>query len=188
MSYSQLGQDKKVLEFYEHKTNGYFVEVGASNGIDLSNTYLLESKYGWKGICCEPIPFKFEELVRNRPTSVCVKEAVYFESGLTVPFDIANGSTMLSGITQHIDVHRSTVDENKTTIFATTITLLDVLDQAKAPAFIEYLSLDTEGSEYDVEHNFLEPSRTHIRELLVTNGYEYIGENNWDDRYKHRSV
>lgn len=204
MSYSQLGQDMQVLDFYKNKANGYFVEVGASNGIELSNTYLLETKYGWKGVCCEPVPFKFEELVQNRPNSVCVKEAVYYESGLTVTFDIANDSVLLSGISQHIDVHCSTVDKNKTTISATTITLLDVLDQAKAPAFIEYLSLDTEGSEYeilkpfdfskytfgliDVEHNFYEPRRTHIRDLLVANGYEYLGENKWDDRYKHRSV
>ena len=70
--------------------------------------------------------------------------------------------------------------------------------------FIEYLSLDTEGSEYeilkgfdfskytfgyiDVEHNFEEPTRTHIRNLLEENGYIYICENNWDDCYKHSSV
>jgi hypothetical protein len=123
---------------------------------------------------------------------------------LTVTFDIANNSILLSGITQHIDVHRSTVDKNKTSIAVSTITLLDVLDQAKAPAFIEYLSLDTEGSEYeilkafdfsrytfgliDVEHNFIEPRRTHIRDFLVANGYEFLGENKWDDRYKHASV
>lgn len=204
MSCSQLGQDTQVLDFYQNKTNGYFVEVGASNGIDLSNTYLLETKYGWKGVCCEPIPFKFEELVQNRPNSVCVKEALYHESGLNVTFDISAHSSMLSGITEHIDKHRATVDEDKTIVTITTVTLLDVLDQAKAPAFIEYLSLDTEGSEYeilkpfdfsrytfgliDVEHNYVEPRRTHLRDLLVANGYEYLGENQFDDRYKHRSV
>jgi FkbM family methyltransferase len=197
-------QDMKVLEFYRNKTNGYFVEVGASDGIQLSNTYLLETKYGWKGVCCEPLPSKFDALVQNRPHCVCVKDAVYDQTGLNVTFDISHRSDMLSGITQHIDKHRSTVDENKTTITVSTITLLDVLDQAKAPAFIEYLSLDTEGSEYeilkafdfsrytfgliDVEHNYIEPRRTHLRELLLRNGYEYLGENQFDDRYKHASV
>ena len=47
-SYSQIGQDLAVLEFYENKKNGYFVEIGASNGIELSNTYtkLYNELYG----------------------------------------------------------------------------------------------------------------------------------------------
>ena len=78
------------------------------------------------------------------------------------------------------------------------------MEQFNAPSFVEYLSLDTEGSELeilksvdfqkytfgiiDVEHNFVEPRRTKIRELLTSNGYEYIKENQWDDSYKHNSV
>ena len=85
-----------------------------------------------------------------------------------------------------------------------TISLLDVLDNANAPLFIEYMSLDTEGSELeilknfdfrkytfgliDVEHNFVEPRRTEIKNLLLSNGYIYIGGNQWDDMYKHSSV
>ena len=62
------------------------------------------------------------------------------------------------------------------------------------------MSLDTEGSEYeilkvfdfnkyrigwiDVEHNFVEPRRTMIKNLLLQNGYKYVGENYWDDSYK----
>ena len=56
MSYSQLGQDLKVLEFYNNKLDGFFIEIGASDGINLSNTYLLEKNHNWKGICVEPIP------------------------------------------------------------------------------------------------------------------------------------
>ena len=62
MSFSQLNQDINVLKFYNFKEKGYFVEIGASNGIELSNTYLLESKFYWKGICVEPLPNRFEEL------------------------------------------------------------------------------------------------------------------------------
>ena len=81
-----------------------------------------------------------------------------------------------------------------------TDTLMNILDKANAPKFIEYLSLDTEGTEFeilknfdfskykfglvDIEHNNIEPTRTHIRELLLKNGYTYIGENRWDDCYK----
>ena len=65
MSRSQLGQELKVIKFYNSKKNGYFIEIGASDGIELSNTYLLETQYEWKGICCEPIPSRFEKLVKT---------------------------------------------------------------------------------------------------------------------------
>jgi hypothetical protein len=111
---------------------------------------------------------------------------------------------LLSGITDHIDTHKKSVNANKTTIKVKTISLLDVLKNANAPMFIEYMSLDTEGSELeilkhfdfkqyifgliDVEHNFVEPRRTNIKNLLVSNGYIYKGENKWDDMYQHHSV
>jgi hypothetical protein len=80
MNYSQIGQDLEVLKFYNNKTDGYFIEIGASNGINLSNTYLLEKDYHWKGICVEPIPKNFELLCKNRPNSLCCDKAVYNES------------------------------------------------------------------------------------------------------------
>ena len=45
MSYSQLGQDLEVIKTYNNKENGFFIEIGASDGIYFSNTYLLETKY-----------------------------------------------------------------------------------------------------------------------------------------------
>lgn len=204
MSYSQLGQDLRVVEFYKKKENGFFIEIGASDGIQLSNTYLLETQYKWKGICCEPIPSRFEQLVINRPNSICCNEAVYSQSGQTVTFDIANNFDLLSGIADNIDCHKGTVNANKTSIQVQTISLSDLLDKSNAPTFIEYMSLDTEGSEYeilknvdfskyifgliDVEHNSIEPRRTNIKNLLLSNGYIYIGPNEWDDMYKHNSV
>jgi FkbM family methyltransferase len=182
----------------------FFIEIGASDGLAFSNTYLLETKYKWKGICCEPIPNNFEKLVKNRQNSICYKEAVYNQSGLTLTFDIANVYDLLSGISEHIDRHKPAVDSNKTTIQVQTISLLDVLDKANAHSFIEYMSLDTEGSEFeilknfdfgkytfgliDVEHNYIEPRRTEIKNLLLSNGYIYKGENKFDDMYKHSSV
>ena len=202
LSYSQLGQDLEVLRFYNKKEGGFFVEVGASDGIELSNTLLLEKEYKWKGICCEPIPEAFEKLVQNRPNSKCYKEAVYNQTGLTVTFDISRDAHQLSGITNHIDRHKSVVDTNKVSLQVDTISLVDVLDRANAPSFIEYLSLDTEGSEYeilknfdferytfgliDIEHNYVEPRRSQLYTLLLSKGYIYKGENQWDDMYKHQ--
>jgi len=204
MSYSQLGQDLNVLKIYNNKKSGFFLEIGANDGIFFSNTYLLEKEYDWSGICVEPIPTVFEKLVMNRPKSFCCDRAIYNQSDLTLEFSIANMSDMLSGITQYIDCHRESVNKNKSVIEVKTMTLLDLLDKYNAPPFIEYLSIDTEGSEYeilksfdfqkyvfgiiDVEHNYIEPRRSNIRELLLANGYLYLGPNKWDDSYKHNSL
>jgi FkbM family methyltransferase len=205
MSRSQLGQDLEVIKFYNNKEGGFFIEIGASDGLELSNTCLLEKKYKWKGICCEPVPTRFERLVINRPNSMCFNEAVYNQSGLTLTYDvmksIGNGD-LLSGISEHIEEYNKNL--NKTSIQVQTLSLLDILDKANAPLFIEYMSIDTEGSELeilknfdfgkytfgliDVEHNHIEPRRTEIRNLLLSNGYIYKGPNHWDDMYKHNSV
>ena len=205
-SYSQLGQDLKVLEFYKFKKNGYFIEAGAHDGKSLSNTKKLEDEYGWKGICAEPLPYLFEQLKANRPNSICSDRALYNESDLTLLFDITHNLDMLSsikGIADKTAIHSNIIRNNISTINVKTITLIDLLDQSNAPSFIEYLSLDTEGSEYnilkvfdftkytfgliDVEHNYVEPVRNDIRKLLTSNGYIYIGENQWDDSYMHIS-
>jgi FkbM family methyltransferase len=143
-------------------------------------------------------------LIKNRPNSICFNEAVYNKSGLIVTFNICKNHRLLSGIAEHIDRHTHKVDSNKTVIQVKTISLLDLLDKANAPSFIDYMSLDTEGSEYeilknfdfekyrfgliDVEHNFIEPRRTEIRNLLISKGYLYKGKNKFDDMYKHSSV
>jgi FkbM family methyltransferase len=204
MSKSQLKQDLNVLKFYNDKQDGFFVEIGASDGISLSNTYLLEKSYNWTGICVEPVPHDFLKLKTNRDRSLCCDNAIYNISGLTLKFDIANHHRLLSGISTHIDRHKEIVNKNKTTITVNTLSLVDLLDKYNSPKFIEYLSLDTEGSEYeilrsfdfdkytfgliDVEHNFIEPRRSQIKKLLTENGYVYLGENKWDDSYKHSSV
>ena len=52
-SNSQSGQESFVLHMLDQKQNGTYLEIGAWDGIHLSNTYLLETKYGWKGIALD---------------------------------------------------------------------------------------------------------------------------------------
>jgi len=204
-TYSQLNQDLNVLSVLNYKKNGYYVEIGASDGITLSNTYLLEKEYDWKGICVEPIPYRYNELIANRPNSYCCDSAIYNKSNTEVVFDIANNYDLLSGINETMNnSHKEEVETNKSQILVKTITFNDLLEKYNSPLFIDYLSLDTEGSELeilksvnfnkytfgiiDVEHNYQEDTRNKIRELLITNGYKYIRENSWDDCYQHFSI
>src|SRR5262249_19590794 len=81
----------------------------------------------------------------------------------------------------------------------TTVTLGDILERAKAPRFIHYVSLDVEGPEFQVlqgfpfdkyqigaltvEHNFQEPKRSQIKALMESHGYKYAHTSDRDDFY-----
>lgn len=202
ISYSQINQDLNVLQFYNHKKFGYFVDIGANDGIYLSNTYLLEKKYNWNGICVEPIPDLYDTLIKNR-SSICEKEALYSISGQELEFKICD-ETVYSGFSETMLSHLDIVNSNYKTLKVITNTLTDILDRNNAPLFIDYLSLDTEGSEYDillginfnkysfgiihVEHNNIESNRLNLKEILTSNGYIYVKENKWDDIYIHKSL
>jgi FkbM family methyltransferase len=192
-TYSQINQDLKVLDHYNKKRNGYFVEIGANDGISLSNTYLLEKKYNWKGICIEPVPSIFKKLKNNRK-SINVKNAIY-----NVDNKIVNivESNLLSGIRDDIDKHKHILKNKDVKVMTKTLTT--ILNENKSPRKIDYLSIDTEGSELkilkgidfekykfgyiNIEHNFIEPRRKQMKKLLQKNGYKYQGENKFDDIY-----
>lgn len=64
---SQCGQDKWIVEnLMPDSRQGFFVDIGAHDGISFSNTYFLESVMNWDGIAIEPIPEIFERLKKNR--------------------------------------------------------------------------------------------------------------------------
>jgi FkbM family methyltransferase len=195
---SQFNQDKNVLEVYNNKHNGFFVEVGAYDGIESSNTYVLEKLYGWSGICIECNPRYYTSLcnVRN-----CFKSnnAVYNSNDKVMGFYDSGGYAGLVETNNHKHITSDPI------INVTTKTLTTILDEFNAPSFIEYLSLDTEGSEYEilkshnfekykfgyicVEHNSIIKNRIAIRELLENKGYRFVRENGdsrWgiiDDEY-----
>ena len=66
---SELHQDVLVLLLTNFQQGLYFVEFGAADGFNLSNTFLLEEKFSWQGILAEPAKIFGEDLKRNRPNS-----------------------------------------------------------------------------------------------------------------------
>ena len=204
MSYSQLGQDTAVLNAYPDRV-GYFVDIGAYVGKEYSNTLLLEEK-GWTGICAEPSPPMFEELKKNRKFCFLTDKAVWHTTGETVEFAVVESGGqrgMLSGITGFSTGEYKAAQDKSRKVQVKTVSLNDLLVTANAPKFMEYLSLDTEGTEYDilkaldfskwvfglidVEHNFEEAKRESIRRLLESNGYVFLRQNKWDDCYIHHT-
>ncbi|MDP4006943.1 FkbM family methyltransferase [Methylobacterium sp. NEAU K] len=184
-SNSQLLQDIWVLFELKEKRNGYFVEFGACDGVSLSNTLLLEKTFSWQGAVAEPARAWHEALYRNRDCYISDK-CVYKTDGVEVLFNEADIGE-LSGMTDFVgsDFH-SGFRQDGSEYPVKTISLGKFLSEARAPKRIDYMSIDVEGSEFDVlqnfdfaqhdialisiEHNFSE-SRERIYDLLTGLGY-----------------
>jgi FkbM family methyltransferase len=199
LSRSQLRQDLFVLHELDFKHGGFFVEFGATNGVDLSNTFILEKKFGWSGILAEPAKVWHAELIQNRSCHIETK-CVWRSTGEQLTFSETREAE-LSTITEFVacDGH-SEVRKDALAYSVETISLNDLLEKYNAPRHIDYLSIDTEGSEYEIlsgldfdrydikvitcEHNFM-PSRDKIFRLLSDAGYIRKFENisAWDDWY-----
>jgi FkbM family methyltransferase len=199
-SKSQLRQDLFVLTEHGFKRQGYFVEFGATNGVDLSNSYLLAMEFDWKGILVEPAKVWIDQLRLNRPESHIETLCVWKETGSKIDF-IETDASELSTLKMfsNKDGH-SELRKNGRTYEVGTISLNDLLKKYDAPKLIDYLSIDTEGSELEilnafdfseysfgvitVEHNHT-PQREHIYSLLTSKGYKRIFEtiSNIDDWY-----
>ena len=83
---SKEGQDKWVVKMIGEKRDGFFVDIGAANGIIHSNSYVFEKDLNWKGICVEPNPTSraYPLLIRNR-SCFCENSCIYKKNGV-VPF------------------------------------------------------------------------------------------------------
>ena len=190
-SKAQCRQDLFVLDRLDFKSNGYFVEFGASNGIDISNTYLLEKEFGWKGILAEPAKCWHADLMKNRQAEIELS-CVWKETGSTVAFNEVDNAKLSTISTYNSVDFWSKEREAGKTYDVKTISLRDLLKKYDAPREIDYLSIDTEGSEFEIlnnfdfeeysfniitcEHNFT-PMREKIYSLLHGHGYSRKFEN-----------
>jgi len=206
VSKAQLHQDLLVLFALAEKRGGYFVEVGASDGVELSNTYLLETAYGWRGILAEPARIWHAALARNRPGSEVDHRYVWSESGRQLEF-VETTQPVLSTLASLVDADFFNANDRvcKERYPVETVTLNDLLAAHGAPAAVDYLSVDTEGSELDIlravdfskhlfsiitiEHNY-RPDRERLAALLQPLGYVRVFDSlsAWDDWYVHRSA
>tara|TARA_B100000029_G_C17409315_1_gene900106 strand:- start:178 stop:876 length:699 start_codon:yes stop_codon:yes gene_type:complete len=196
---SQLSQDLFVLYFTEAKKNGFFLEIGACDGFRLSNTLFLE-RYGWNGIISEPL-ILWHKKIKNRKCIIS-KKAVYNKSGLKLMFENVEDYPELSGLKQNLEEDNNHFLRKKSvTTEVETISLNELIEQNTSQKNIDYISIDTEGSEYEIlknfnfkkfnveiftiEHNYIEKKRNDIFNLMHSNNYTRIFEDisQWDDWY-----
>ncbi|MER9019316.1 FkbM family methyltransferase [Mesorhizobium sp. M0898] len=198
-SKSQLRQDLFVLSELDFKKNGFFVEFGATDGVSLSNTFLLEKEFLWNGIVAEPARVWHDALSKNRGVNVETK-CVWENSSSALTFNEVRYSELSTIASFSGSDGRAREREVGKTYTVDTISLLDLLRKYKAPFEVDYLSIDTEGSELKIleafdfdlynikvitcEHNYT-PMRERIFALLTRVGYERKHEkiSKFDDWY-----
>ena len=203
-SQAQLRQDLFVLSVLGAKRKGFFVEFGAGNGHHWSNSHLLEKHCGWSGILSEPAKIWHSDLLRNRSCIIDVG-CVWKETGATIVFNETSDPIFSTiDLFSDKDKHRQErVDGKRYSV--STISLMDLLQKYDAPNHMEYLSIDTEGSEFDIlsafdfssysfsvitcEHNYTK-DREKIHSLLAEHGYvRSLKElSRFDDWYVHSSL
>ena len=182
-SKSQIYQDLFILYFSKNKQNGTFIEIGGGNGVDLSNSYLLEKKYNWKGIICEPEKKSQKNILKNRNaklerrpiTNKCEKNKIFYINKDSYK------SSLLKG------------DDYNSNIKVNTISLNYLLKKSKFNSKIDYISIDTEGNELDIiknfnfkkykvnfftiEHNFDKEKQKKIYKIMKKNRFKRVFRN-----------
>ena len=205
-SKSQLGQDIFVVANSDNKKENFFIEFGATDGVTISNTYLLEKELNWKGILVEPASIWHQNLEKNR-SCIIDKRCIYYKSGEKISFLVVQNNKKAEPGLSSLEEYAANGDwasnlrlKNSKKEFVETITLDDLLDFYDAPELIDYMSVDTEGSEFDilksldfkkrkikiitVEHNY-HKNRKKINLLLEKNGYLRVHKDlsKFDDWY-----
>jgi len=174
--FSQYKQDEFLDKVLLNKMqNGFFIDIGAHDGISISNSLFFEKNRNWKGICIEPNPSVYDKLITNRKSlnlNVCIGD-----KNDNVSFNQIEGySEMLSGITdkydsKHIERINSEILDKGGKINTINVKMirLDTIQELKNQ-IVDFISIDTEGNEFDIikSINFKD---VFVRIIVVENNY-----------------
>lgn len=189
---SQLYQDIFASFVIGDKFDKTFFEFGATNGIDLSNSNMLETLLNWKGALAEPSPQWHSELKKNRPYANIITDCIWSENDKELDFFVSDVG-VLSSLNDFKESDKISMPgntrvrlQNGKIVSVKTISLNQVVEKEfkfKPPS---YISVDTEGSEYEIlkvfdfkkfrpvvftiEHNFTE-LQLKIDKLMEANDY-----------------
>jgi FkbM family methyltransferase len=188
---AQHGEDRWLEEYFRGSPPGFFVEVGAYDGVVLSNTYFLET-IGWKGLLVEPDPGKAACCRMNRPKArVFECAAVASDAMPEISFNVVDGGEVYSAAGELTEFQRKRLDDWGLKARRITVpgkTLDAMLTEAGAPG-VDFVSIDVEGGEADIlrgfnmtrwrprvvmiEVNSLLRSRE-VRDVFRQHGYVYL--------------
>lgn len=178
-SYSQFGEDRILQDLFESGYKGVCIDVGATDGVGMSNSYHFE-QHGWMCICCEANPDMYESLKMNRHNAIHC--AVGSEDKLEVEFNVVTlagqggNQTAISGlqIDQRLYNDHLFLQPEVKKINVPMMTLNTILKKYPAIDKIDFLSIDTEGTEIDVMKGF---------DIAKWMPKVVVLENNYDDKH-----
>lgn len=170
------GQDLLLAELLGNKQNGVFVDIGANDGVTISNSYHFEKNLGWTGIAVEPIPTVFEQLSQNRNCEL-VHGCVTPEEGTARFLEVVGKPNMLSTLAVHnVELTARRLSKNVKRQNAT-VREIDVqcftfqnLIKQHGITEIDLLSLDTEGGELEILKS-IDFAKTPVRAITVENNF-----------------
>ena len=195
--------DKFIHENYisEPFDNGSFLEMGAMDGINLSNTKFFEDNMGFnQGVLIEPQPHVFKKLERNRPNCECFNLAIHSEKK-TVEF-LSHKRRVWSGCVKHNESKKhiqafhsgKRLDANSCTEILHADRLDSILKKSKLK-YIDFWSLDVEGSELQCLNSMdwsipvglicveNQENQVQIHDILSNKGFTLIHQHSIDGFY-----
>ena len=137
--YSQARQDEVVAALLQNKKNGYFIDLASNDPVKISNTYALETTFGWRGLCLEPNPAYWAGLSYRKCD--IVGAVIGSERMQEIQFRFPNRVGPQGGIVgkDFDNKDASKFDEDRPRY---TVTLLEIFEKFKTPTVIDYMSLD----------------------------------------------
>ena len=150
--YSQQNEDEILYKKYLNYRDGFFIELGAMDGITFSNSLFFEEFLGWKGVLIEPTISQFENLVINRKNTHNFNYAISQIEGESEFI----GDGALGGLTETMsDWHRKgwKLDQSSNPYLVKTIPISKLLKDIKIER-VDFFSIDVEGGEIEVLKTF----------------------------------
>ena len=144
--YSQNNEQEFILNYFKNQT-GVFLDLGAYDGVDLSNTRAL-MELGWAGLCFEPHPEIFKKLESN-----C--EQFHNVYAIEMAVGVSNGVFKLNAN----DTYYSTLIDSEKERFKNTqqfteveCTVINFATVQKSSPFknFDFISIDCEGIDFQI--------------------------------------
>lgn len=184
MFYSQFGQDALLDRLFKQATGGFFIDVGAHDGVTFNNTLFLERERQWSGINIEPLPQVFEQLVKNRPKMINLNLAIDKQVGKSNFYSNQGYTEMLSGLVDHYDErHRQRLTRElaqfggQSSIIQVDTVPLSVIFKQYNIHHVDVLCIDVEGAEEAVIHSIgFEQDPPRIDVIMFENNYPDQGQ------------
>jgi FkbM family methyltransferase len=144
----QYFQDMIAYIYLQKKKNGFYIDIGANDGISISNTYIFE-QLGWKGICIEPLPAIFLRLKKFRNCD-CYNIALSSKSNENVEFLKSLKSSGLSGLYEGMSESHKNFAGAGEIIKVKTMTFDEIMKKYTNIKHIDFISIDVEGHEMEI--------------------------------------